>query len=125
MGNAHPLAPLVQLSSVSKWQSRLIHTVVLADASLTIEDGEFVVVLGPSGSGKTTLLNIIGAMDVPSSGSALVAGVDLGRSSAAEATAFRRDKIGFIFQFYNLFPTLTAAENVEAALEFSACRGPR
>ena len=104
--------PLVQIARLGKWyEQSAIRTVVLADASLTVDEGQFVVVLGPSGSGKTTLLNLIGAMDTPSSGSVLVAGVDLGRSSPAEHVAFRRDK------FYNLFPTLTAAENVEAGLE--------
>lgn len=110
--------PLVQLSGLSKWYEQgPIRTTVLAEASLTVDGGQFVVVLGPSGSGKTTLLHLIGAMDTPSSGSVLVAGVHLSTSSPAECEAFRRDKIGFIFQFYNLFPTLTAAENVEAGLE--------
>ena len=112
------LGPLVRLSSVSKWYDQgSIRTVVLAEASVEVDAGQFVVVLGPSGCGKTTLLNLIGAMDTPSSGSVLVAGADLGRSSRAACTAFRRDKLGFIFQFYNLFPSLTAAENVEAGLE--------
>ncbi|MBI3824586.1 MAG: ABC transporter ATP-binding protein [Candidatus Rokubacteria bacterium] len=110
--------PLVHLSSVCKWYEQgSIRTVVLAETSLAVEEGQFVVVLGPSGSGKSTLLNLIGAMDTPSSGSVFVAGAELGRSSPAMRTAVRRDKIGFIFQFYNLFPTLTAAENVEAGLE--------
>jgi putative ABC transport system ATP-binding protein len=116
--NAPVPTDLVCLARVSKWYDRgAIRTMVLAEASLMVEAGQFVVVLGPSGSGKTTLLNLIGAMDTASSGSLLVAGVDLGRSSPAARAAFRRDKIGFIFQFYNLFPTLTAAENVEAGLE--------
>ena len=72
--------PLVQIARLGKWyEQSAIRTVVLADASLTVDEGQFVVVLGPSGSGKTTLLNLIGAMDTPSSGSVLVAGVDLGR----------------------------------------------
>ena len=118
MSNAPASSPLVQLSKLSKWYDQgPIRTMVLAEASLTVHNGQFVVVLGPSGSGKTTLLNIIGAMDTASSGSVLVGGVDLVRSSPNECAVFRRDKIGFIFQFYNLFPTLTAAENVEAGLE--------
>jgi len=118
MSTSSPPAPLVQLSKLSKWYDQgPIRTMVLAEASLTVDRGQFVVVLGPSGSGKTTLLNIIGAMDTASSGSVLVGGVDLVKSSPSECAAFRRDKIGFIFQFYNLFPTLTAAENVEAGLE--------
>jgi putative ABC transport system ATP-binding protein len=111
-------APLVWLVGVSKWYDQgPIRTVVLAEASLSIGDGQFVCVLGPSGSGKTTLLNLLGAMDTPSSGSIHVAGVDLTRSSSDQWAAFRRDKIGFIFQFYNLFPTLPVEENVEAGLE--------
>jgi putative ABC transport system ATP-binding protein len=118
MPNGSLSSPLVQLSKLSKWYEQgPIRTTVLAEASLTLNAGQFVVVLGPSGSGKTTLLNLIGAMDTPSSGSILVAGVDLGSSSPSASAAFRRDKIGFIFQFYNLFPTLTVAENVEAGLE--------
>ena len=110
--------PIIRLSELSKWYDQgPIRTTVLEAASMTVAAGEFVVVLGPSGSGKTTFLNILGTMDTPSSGSVTVAGVDLARSTPAECAAFRRDKLGFIFQFYNLFPTLTAAENVEAGLE--------
>ncbi|MFQ5897435.1 MAG: ABC transporter ATP-binding protein [Candidatus Methylomirabilia bacterium] len=111
-------SPLVVLAHVSKWyDTGAVRTAVLSDASLVVEPGQFVVVLGPSGSGKTTLLNLIGAMDTPSSGHLMVAGVDLSASSSETSVAFRRNKIGFVFQFYNLFPTLTAAENVEIALE--------
>ena len=109
---------MVLLSHVGKWHTTVDHRiVVLSDASLVIERGQFIVVLGPSGSGKTTLLNLIGAMDTPSCGRVVVAGVDLGASSPDERVAFRRDKVGFVFQFYNLFPALTAAENVEVGLE--------
>ena len=118
MSTAPTSASLVRLVNVSKWYDQgPIRTAVLAEASLTMDEGQFVVVLGPSGSGKTTLLNLVGAMDAPSSGTLLVAGVDLSRTSPNQCARFRRDKIGFIFQFYNLFPTLTAAENVEAGLE--------
>jgi len=111
-------APVAQLCRVSKWYDQgSTRSMVLDDASIEIPAGQFVVVLGPSGSGKTTLLNLLGAMDTPSAGTVTVCAVDLGRSSAAERAAIRRDKIGFIFQFYNLLPTLTAAENVEAGLE--------
>jgi putative ABC transport system ATP-binding protein len=110
--------PLVLFSQVGKWyETAANRSVVLNDASLVIERGQFIVVLGPSGSGKTTLLNLMGAMDTPSCGRVLVAGVDLGTSSPDERVAFRRDKVGFVFQFYNLFPALTAAENVEVGLE--------
>jgi putative ABC transport system ATP-binding protein len=111
-------APVVLFSHVSKWYDTAAgRSVVVRDASLTIEPGEFLVVLGPSGSGKTTLLNLMGAMDTPSSGRVFVAGVNLGASTPDERVAFRRDNVGFVFQFYNLFPALTAAENVEVGLE--------
>jgi putative ABC transport system ATP-binding protein len=113
-----PEQALVVLTRVSKWYETPAHrTVVLSDASLAIERGQFVVVLGPSGSGKTTLLNLVGAMDTASSGRAVVAGIDLTAGSSTAHVAFRREKVGFVFQFYNLFPTLTAAENVEIGLE--------
>ena len=85
----------------------------LRDASLRVDDGEFAVILGPSGSGKTTLLNLIGSIDQATAGSVVVNGVDLGTLDAAGRTGFRRSGVGFIFQFFNLIPTLTAAENVE------------
>jgi putative ABC transport system ATP-binding protein len=85
----------------------------LRDASLRVDDGEFAVILGPSGSGKTTLLNLIGSIDQATAGSVVVNGVDLGTLEAAGRTEFRRNGVGFIFQFFNLIPTLTAAENVE------------
>jgi len=84
----------------------------LDQVDLTVSEGEFVVILGPSGSGKTTLLNLIGALDTPTVGSVEIAGQDLTRSSRGELFALRRNKIGFIFQSFNLFPGLTALENV-------------
>lgn len=80
---------------------------------LTIDPGEFVVLLGPSGSGKTTLLNLIGGIDEPTGGSITVAGQDITELDAKGRTAFRRDHVGFVFQFFNLIPTLTALENVK------------
>ena len=84
----------------------------LDQVDLTVSEGEFMVILGPSGSGKTTLLNLIGALDTPTVGSVEIAGQDLTRSSRGELFALRRNKIGFIFQSFNLFPGLTALENV-------------
>ncbi|MCB0828877.1 MAG: ABC transporter ATP-binding protein [Solirubrobacterales bacterium] len=84
----------------------------LDEVSLTVSAGEFVVILGPSGSGKTTLLNLIGALDTPTVGSVVIAGEDLAESSRADLFALRRHRIGFIFQTFNLFPGLTALENV-------------
>ncbi|MDJ0767206.1 MAG: ABC transporter ATP-binding protein [Ilumatobacter sp.] len=90
-------------------------TAVLAldGVDLEIPVGQFVALVGPSGSGKTTLLNMIGAMDAPTGGRISVDGVDLGSLDRDGLTAYRRDKVGFVFQFFNLVPTLTALENVE------------
>jgi len=91
----------------------------LRDASLDVAVGEFLVIVGPSGSGKSTLLNLIGGMDRPSSGEVLFDGRDLGRCSDRELTEYRRAEVGFVFQFYNLVPMLTALENVEVATAIS------
>ena len=87
------------------------------DLDLTIYQGEFFVLVGGSGSGKSTLLNILGGIEVFDSGKVEVSGADLGILSRGQRTAFRANTIGFIFQFFNLLPTLTALENVSAALE--------
>jgi len=91
----------------------------LRDVDLEINEGEFVVVLGPSGSGKTTLLNMIGALDVASGGTISVAGQELTGASRAELSRLRRNTVAFIFQTFNLFPTLTALENVQVAVEIT------
>lgn len=84
-----------------------------------VKQGEFVVMVGPSGAGKTTILNILGGMDSLSSGSMIVDGTDIGKFSERELTTYRRNDIGFVFQFYNLVPNLTALENVELANQIS------
>lgn len=89
----------------------------LVDADLTIAVGEFLVILGPSGSGKSTLLNLIGGIDRPTAGHLLHRNTDLAALSDQDLTEYRRAQIGFIFQFYNLVPTLTAYENVQVATE--------
>ncbi len=89
----------------------------LRGVSLDIPGGEFVVVLGPSGSGKTTMLNIAGGIDRPTSGSVLFRGRDIGKMSEEELTEYRRRHVGFVFQFFNLIPTLTAEENVRLSAE--------
>jgi putative ABC transport system ATP-binding protein len=89
-----------------------VEVTALDGIDLHVDDAEFVVILGPSGSGKTTLLNMIGALDTPTSGSIRVAGHDLGGASATDRSAFRRRSVSFIFQSFNLFPGLTAVENV-------------
>ena len=91
----------------------------LTDASFDVAAGEFVVLLGPSGSGKTTCLNLIGAIEEPTDGSLVVDGVELVGLDDDDRTAFRRDRIGFVFQFYNLVPTLTALENVQLIAELT------
>ena len=88
----------------------------------SIQKGEFVVIVGPSGAGKTTVLNILGGMDTASGGRITVDGQDITKYSERQLTGYRRDDIGFVFQFYNLFPNLTALENVEMALQI--CRNP-
>lgn len=89
----------------------------LDDATLRVGEGEFVVVLGPSGSGKTTLLNIIGALDTPTSGSVSIAGRDITRLSNRELFSVRRTTVSFVFQSFNLFPSLTALENVQFGID--------
>lgn len=83
--------------------------------SFPIEKGEFVIVVGPSGAGKTTVLNILGGMDKATSGEIIVDGTDIGKFTEKELTKYRRDDVGFVFQFYNLVQNLTALENVELA----------
>jgi putative ABC transport system ATP-binding protein len=87
-----------------------------------IEKGEFVVIVGPSGAGKTTVLNILGGMDSCSGGDIIVDGVDISNYSTRQLTTYRREDIGFVFQFYNLIQNLTAVENVELALQI--CKNP-
>jgi putative ABC transport system ATP-binding protein len=92
----------------------------LSDVSLSLPAGELTVILGPSGSGKTTLLNLVGALDRPTSGRVVVAGHDLTKLSEAALTRYRRTTVGFVFQFFNLVPTLTAEENVRLTAELVA-----
>ena len=91
----------------------------LHGVNLTLNEGEFVVLLGPSGSGKSTLLNIIGGLDVPTSGQVFYREMELTRADDDALTAYRRRNVGFVFQFYNLIPSLTAAENVALVTEIS------
>lgn len=91
----------------------------LQAVDLEIRRGEFIVLLGPSGSGKSTLLNILGGLDRPSSGSARFADHELAGASDAELTRYRREHVGFVFQFYNLIPSLTVRENVELVTDIA------
>ncbi len=109
---------VLKVDNLSKnYQMGEVIVKALKDASFEITRGEFVVILGPSGSGKSTLLNIIGGMDTPSGGSVLFNDEPITNMSDKELTFYRRNKIGFVFQFYNLMATLTAKENVELAAE--------
>ena len=109
---------LLQLEDVSRsYQMGQVEVKALTGVSLNIVRGEFMVILGPSGSGKTTLLNLIGGIDSPTSGKITVDGVEITALDEKGLTDYRRDHIGFVFQFFNLIPTLTAKENVEFAAE--------
>src|SRR5258707_3299090 len=108
---------MMELVDVTKLYQQGRRTVqAVRGVSLRIEAREFVSIMGPSGSGKSTLMPLLGALDTPTSGKALFRGRDLNALSDRERAAFRRDSIGFVFQFFNLLPTLTAAENVALPL---------
>lgn len=108
----------IKLDGVSRvYTMGEIDVVALNNVSFEIPPGEFLVLLGPSGSGKTTLLNLIGGLDTPSSGRIEVNGFEVSRMNRGQLTQYRRTQIGFIFQTFNLIPTLTAKENVEFAAD--------
>ena len=112
------MAHFVQFNDVTKTY-RMGETSgdALSGMSFEIDEGELVVILGPSGAGKTTLLNLLGGMDTLTSGEITVAGVSLSKLNSRQLTLFRRHDVGFVFQFYNLMPNLTARENIELATE--------
>lgn len=119
--NASKNQVLISIESASKlYRMGEVEVPALREASLEICDGEFLIIVGPSGSGKSTLLNLIGGMDRPTSGRVRFLGTDLGAASDRELTLYRRNEVGFIFQFYNLVPTLTALENVQVAVEIAS-----
>ena len=108
---AHDVSKVYQMGDVE------VHA--LRSVNVPLYEGELMVLLGPSGSGKSTLLNILGALDVPSSGRVLYRGQDIAGAGDRELTEFRRENVGFVFQFYNLVPSLTARENVALVTEIS------
>jgi len=111
------MSALVKVSGIHKVYQRGTERLdVLRGLDLEVPQGEFLALMGPSGSGKTTLLNMIGGLDRPTSGSVVVGGRDLTRASARELAQWRARHVGFVFQFYNLLPVLTAARNVEVPL---------
>ncbi|ACB62731.1 MULTISPECIES: ABC transporter ATP-binding protein [Burkholderia] len=115
MNDASP--PLVEISHVAKSYRRGNQVVpVLTDITLDIGEGDFVALMGPSGSGKSTLLNLVAGIDRPDSGELRVGGLDISRLEEAQLAEWRAANVGFIFQFYNLMPVLTAFENVELPL---------
>ena len=113
----------VKLDKVSKiYKMGEVEIRAVDRISFEISKGEFVVVVGPSGAGKTTVLNILGGMDTATKGDVLVDGRNIAKYNSRQLTAYRRDDIGFVFQFYNLVPNLTALENVELAMQI--CKNP-
>jgi putative ABC transport system ATP-binding protein len=112
-----PVFDVRELTKVYRMGEVEIHA--LRQVSLVLHEGHFVVLLGPSGSGKSTLLNILGGLDVPTSGHVFYRSTDLTTADEATLTAYRRRHVGFVFQFYNLIPSLTARENVALVTEIA------
>jgi len=110
---------MLQLKDVRKVYDGKARVVALDGVTLSIGAGEMVAVMGPSGSGKSTLLNLMGGLDVPTSGALLVAGEDLATKGEEERSLFRRTHVSYVFQAYHLMPTLTAAQNVELPLHLA------
>ncbi len=105
---------LIEFKNVTKQYFTGIHIInALDDASFTVDKGEFVVILGPSGAGKSTLLNLLGGMEKATNGKIIVDGIDITALNDNKMTKYRASDVGFVFQFYNLIPTLTAIENIE------------
>ena len=105
---------ILELKNVNKiYNGSEVHVHAVNDVSLEFREAEFAAIVGPSGSGKTTLLNLIGGLDIPTSGSIIIDGTDLSKLKSSQLIDFRMRNIGFVFQAYNLIPVLTARENVE------------
>ena len=109
---------MIKIEGLSKFfRTEEVETIALNNVSLEVKDGEFVAIMGPSGCGKSTLLNILGGLDKLTEGSMLVDGTNLEKMSAKELELYRREKLGFVFQSYNLTPDLTVRENIEMTAE--------
>jgi putative ABC transport system ATP-binding protein len=123
---AVPTGTRIDLDAVGRrYRVGEVEVVALRDVDLHVDEGAFVVVLGPSGSGKTTLLNLIGALDAPTEGRIRIAGTDLTGASRATRTRVRRRTVSFVFQSFNLFPALTAVENVTFGADVAGRRDAR
>lgn len=117
------MSSFVELSAIKKtYKMGNVEIHAVDGVDFAIEKGEFVVIVGPSGAGKTTILNILGGMDTCTSGTVIVDGKDISRYQGRQLTTYRRDDVGFVFQFYNLVQNLTALENVELASQI--CKEP-
>jgi putative ABC transport system ATP-binding protein len=120
-GDSGTRMPLVSIRGVSKYYVRGDQVIpVLVGIDLDVNSGDYIALMGPSGSGKSTLLNLIAGIDKPSAGEIRVAGVDIAQLSDAELALWRASHVGFIFQFYNLMPVLTAFGNVELPLQLTS-----
>jgi len=119
MGSAQTLPSLAAKGVTKTYRSGTVEVPALRGVDLELQEGELVVLLGASGSGKSTLLNILGGLDVPTSGTVRFRDHDLTRLDEAALTRYRRDHVGFVFQFYNLIPSLTALENVTLVTEIA------
>ncbi|MCZ7381643.1 MAG: ABC transporter ATP-binding protein [Candidatus Methanoperedens sp.] len=112
--------PILRVRNLSKtYMQGKIPVHALSDVSFDVQKGEFLSIVGPSGSGKSTFLSMIGLLDKPSGGSVFIEGIEVTKASDREAPVIRREKIGFVFQHFNLIPTLSALENVDIAMRFA------
>jgi putative ABC transport system ATP-binding protein len=112
--------PILRIRNLSKtYMQGKIPVHALSDVSFDVDKGEFLSIVGPSGSGKSTFLSMIGLLDKPTSGSVFINGVEITKATDSQAPKIRREKIGFVFQHFNLIPTLSAFENVDIAMRFA------
>src|SRR5574341_2607626 len=120
------MKPVIEISEVTKvYQMGAVTVEALRGVSLTIRKGEWAAITGPSGSGKSTLMNIIGCLDTPTSGSYILDGVDVSKLSDDEQAAIRNQKIGFVFQTFNLLPRTTALDQVELPMIYAGAKDRR